>query len=268
MKISVPILEYHDLSNRADNKKDFYSPYILIISKFYEHMKWLYENEYKTITIDDLIDDNIPEKSVVLTFDDGHISNYKLAFPILQEFSFKATFFIYPTVIGKEGFLSIPQIEEMAQKNMRFESHSLTHPYIVTLNNQDIKYEVYESKIQIQKILNCEVNHFSVPFGFYNKYLISCLKESGYKSLITENFGYCIYKDKSFSLLPRFTIKSDIDQSIFQNIIQGRRKFLIAEYIKACFLQSLKAVLGCKNYIYIKSLALGSKPQNIRHHSK
>ena len=199
MRTLVPILEYHDLSKQTDPKKDFHSPYILLESKFYDHIKWLYGNGYKIINIDDLLNGNIPEKSVVLTFDDGHISNYEMAFPILQGFGFTATFFIYPTVIGKEGFLSIPQIEEMAQKNMRFESHSLTHPYIVTLNNQDIKHEVYESKIQIQKILNCEVNHFSVPFGFYNKYLISCLKESGYKSLITENFGYYIYKDKSFS---------------------------------------------------------------------
>ncbi len=78
-------------------------------------------------------------------------------------------FLFIPTVIGSDGFLSIPQIEEMARSKMQLGSHSLTHPYFVTLGDQEIKREVCESKIQIQKILNNKVNHFCVPFGFYNK---------------------------------------------------------------------------------------------------
>lgn|GEM_PF-783266 len=257
----VPILEYHDLSQTIIPLKNFHSPYVLHIAKFQEHMKWLYQNDYSTLLIDDLFTDNMLEKSVVLTFDDGHISNYQLAFAVLKEFNFIATFFMVPMFIGKKDYLAKEQILEMHEHGMKFGSHSLTHPYILSLSREEMIREVRKSKAKIQSILNNEIKHFSVPYGFYNKYLIQCLKQAGYKTLVTENFGYYKYRDNPFHVLPRFTVKSHFDLKSFQNIVKGRRISLLSDYARELGTQYSKAVLGYRNYIRLKSLILNKKPQ-------
>jgi len=76
----VAILEYHDLSSDRLHSRDFHSPYVLPANIFRGHMEWLQENGYNALTIDRLFEPSVPEKSVVLTFDDGHISNYEFAY--------------------------------------------------------------------------------------------------------------------------------------------------------------------------------------------
>lgn len=260
-RIYVPILEYHDLSEQKHTEENFHSPYIMHVSKFYEQMGWLYKNGYSSITIDDLLKNNISEKSVILTFDDGHISNYDLAFPILKEFNFTATFFVLLNSINNKNFLSSSQLIEMQGNNMKIESHSLTHSYIITLSEKDIKKEVEGSKQKLQDIIKTEVKHFSVPYGFYNRLLIQCLREAGYKSLVTENFGYYSYQNKPFYLLPRFTIKSNIELNLFKNIAARKKRRLVSMYLKEFVLNSMKKILGYKKYILLKLLIIGEKPK-------
>jgi peptidoglycan/xylan/chitin deacetylase (PgdA/CDA1 family) len=260
VKTGIPIFEYHDLSEKADNIRTFHSPYILLTSKFYEQMSWLSKNGYQTLSIDDLIHNRISNKSVVLSFDDGHISNYTLAFPILKHFKFIATFFIVPKYFNKNNYLTREQILEMHQQGMRFESHSLTHPYIVSLSRKEIVQELTESKDIIQGLLNTAVNHFSIPYGFYNKDLVRHLEEAGYKSLVTEDFGYYKFDKSSFQIVPRFIVKSEIELGKFKNIAERRKSRLITEYSTAKCIQNLKAFLGYRMYIRLKSLILNTSP--------
>ena len=226
-------------------------------------MKWLSMNEYRTLTLDDLINHNVSEKSVVLTFDDGHISNYESAFPALKQFNFVANFFIVPKYIGEKHYIAKEQILEMAKQGMRFESHSLTHPYILSLGAKEIDREVYHSKEETQNLLNCEVNHFSVPYGFYNRYLIDCVERAGYKSMVTEDFGYYTLNERLFQILPRFIVKSNMFLGKFKEIAERRKARLITDYSKALCIQNLKKVLGYRKYIRLKSLILNTLPPAI-----
>lgn len=262
MKVEIPILEYHDLSESPEENKTFHSPYILLTKKFNEQMKWLYHNGYQTLTIDDLFFNRATEKSVVLTFDDGHISNYELAYTILKQFKFVATFFIVPKFIGQKNYLQEKQILEMHKNGMNFESHSLTHPYLISMGKNNIIKELAQSRKEIQNLLNSEVNHFSVPYGFYNKGVIDCAKEYGYKSITTEDFGYYKPNDDLFKVFPRFTIKSNICLNKFANIVEKRKRKLISDYFMANVIQGSKNLLGCRNYIRTKSFILGLRPLN------
>jgi peptidoglycan/xylan/chitin deacetylase (PgdA/CDA1 family) len=262
MTARVAILEYHDLGERLSRLRDFHSPYVFSLGEFKEHMEWLSRKQYATLLIDDLFSNNIPEKSVVLTFDDGHISNYTLAFPVLTKFKIAATFFIVPMFIGKDNYLSKDQIHEMTKYGMRFESHSLTHPYMPSLNRQEIVREVRDSKLRLENILGDEIRHFSVPYGFYTKYLIQCVKENGYLSLVTENFGYYKHKDGSFQVLPRFAVKSHFNLKNLQNVLESRTIALLPNYAKEFGVRCFKAILGYGNYLRLKSLIIGKTSQS------
>lgn len=263
MKNEVPIFEYHDLSEKPHKARDFHSPYILLKKKFYQQMEWLSKNEYYTLTIDDLLRNDIPEKAVVLTFDDGHISNYKLAFPILKEFNFVATFFIVHNFVGQKNYIAKEHILEMHKEGMKFESHSSTHSYILSLSKEKIIQELRESKEKIESILKSQINYFSVPYGFYNKYLILSLKYFGYKGLVTEDFGYYKLKNSSFQIIPRFTVKSNMTLNKVKNIAEKRKIRLVTDYSVDICLRNLKKLFGYRIYIHLKSLVLKTAAPHI-----
>ena len=81
-------------------------------------------------------------KSLVITFDDGHISSYSVAFPILCNYKFKATFFIITERIGEKEYLSWRQIREMNKYRMEIGSHTVTHPILTELSTEKIKFEL------------------------------------------------------------------------------------------------------------------------------
>ena len=254
MGSSIPILEYHDLGRESGEEQSFHSPYVLDPQKFHDQLKWLQENGFQSISIDDLFGDAITDKSVVLTFDDGHISNYEYALPLLREFHFQATFFLVVQFIGREGYLTIEHIQKMQEAGMHFESHSLTHPYLLELNKEAMEFEISESKVRIEKIVKKKVNHFCIPYGFYNKELFQCVISAGYKSVVTEKMGYYCPNQRPFKVLPRFTMKAKMTQSDFVHIMCQRRTRMVSRYLVESALHLAKKIFGFKGYMRLKSL--------------
>ena len=89
--IVVSIIMYHSLLN----DETLHNAYTITPSLFEEDLKFLTENNYKTITVKDLInyvysDYELPEKCIMLTFDDGYYNNYTYAYPLLKKYNCKA----------------------------------------------------------------------------------------------------------------------------------------------------------------------------------
>lgn len=254
MTTELPILEYHDLSEKLEKGSSFHAPYVLEQSKFYAQMQWLRQHDYNSLTLDQLCHDVLPPKSIVLTFDDGHISNYLLAYPILKEFDFSAVFFIITSLVGKPNYLTVEQILHMQDNGMQFGSHSVTHPYLLALDRQEMFEEIQQSKLQIEALLNRAAPYFSIPYGFYNQDLLAVGRSVGYQAVFTEDFGYYQPQQGSFKVLPRFTIKADCTQQQFMDIVANRKIALLPRYCKEKIIQSAKALLGFRQYIRFKSL--------------
>ena len=133
---TVPVLTYHRFS------KEKSSGMMISETMFKEQMSFLKNNGYSVITVDRLLDfldfkGQVPEKSVVLTFDDGWRSFYDIAYPILQKHRFPATLFIYPDFIGARSALSWAQLKELAENNMEIQCQSLTHRDLTTLKEKE-----------------------------------------------------------------------------------------------------------------------------------
>lgn len=102
----VPVLMYHDLAvQKSENS--------LVISaeQFENQIKALSEEGYTGISITQLIDyvekgAELPDKPVLITFDDGYTSNYELAYPILKKYNMKATIFVIGVSVGKDKYKS------------------------------------------------------------------------------------------------------------------------------------------------------------------
>ncbi|MCD6117400.1 polysaccharide deacetylase family protein [bacterium] len=162
---------------------------------------------YKTVSLDDVFTDSVsmPEKPVVLTFDDGYESILDYAAPVLEEFNFTGTIFIITGFVGKENkwdvnlgglrfkHLSWAQIDSLKKAGFEIGSHTIHHSDLTRINRKEIENEVFESKQELERKTGDKVKFISFPFGRYNTEVIDLCVKAGYK-------GGCTYwihkKDK------------------------------------------------------------------------
>jgi peptidoglycan/xylan/chitin deacetylase (PgdA/CDA1 family) len=193
---TVPVLTYHRFS------KDKSSGMIVSEARFEAQMNFLKNNGYNVITVNQFLDfldfkARIPEKSVVLTFDDGWRSFYDIAYPIVKKHRFPATLFIYPDFIGAKSALSWKQLKELAENNTAIHCQSLTHRDLTTLKKKEsfeeyfksLNREILESKQVIEKRLKTQCTCFAYPYGASNKLVIALVKKHGYRGAFTVRRG-------------------------------------------------------------------------------
>lgn len=123
-----------------------------------------------------------PDKSIVITFDDGYQSVYEKAFPVFQKFKMSATVFLtvgnpgtasarrLPSLQGRP-MLSWMEISEMSRHGITFGAHTLTHPDLTSLPFCQAEAEILQSKEIIEDRLNSPVTCFAYPFGRWNRSL-------------------------------------------------------------------------------------------------
>lgn len=235
-ELKIPILMYHSISADEENAHYYYrintSP-----KTFEEHMKFLNKNKYSVISLQDILNYYScvqgMNKYVVITFDDGYDDFYKEAFPILQEHSFSATVFLPTDFIGNKKrrlkgkeHLEWSQVSELSDIGISFGSHTVTHPELSGLRNEDIEYELMQSKKTIEDKLGKSIDTFSYPYKFpdTNKAFITLLREmlgkNGYNFGVSTRIGTTSKKDDIY-FMKRIPINSRDDISLFQAKLEG-----------------------------------------------
>lgn len=190
---TVPIISYHKFSkNKAD---------VLTVteSAFAEQMKFLKENGYRVITLDEFFDfldfkRPIPKKSVVITIDDNWSSVYEIAFPILKRYGYPATLFVYTDLIlpGRKT-LSWDLLVQMSKNGIDIQGHTKSHRNLNKREGQEsfreyfeaVKKELTESAEIIRKRLHKDVKYLAYPYGETNPIIIALLMKLGYRGAFT-----------------------------------------------------------------------------------
>lgn len=222
--VKTLILNYHGLQDEEKN----YHPdpvYSIDVEQFEWHLQIIKENNISVVSLDDFVKNknNISEYSIIITFDDGHQSDYDLAFPLLKKYGLTATFYVSMMNIQNEKRWK--EYKEMAVAGMTIGSHSVSHIPLDLKDKNLIYSELADSKQILEENLNQEIKHFSFPFGRFNKLSLELAKEIGYQSSASTEFGFC---DKNTDLfqLKRLTIRSDTNINTFKKII-NQNKFEI-----------------------------------------
>ena len=154
--------------------------------QFRQQMKYIKDNNYTTITLQQLYEfilENkpVPQKSVVITFDDGYVDNYQYAYPILKEFNLNATVFVITKTIDKrKNYLTSNQLKELQSNGIDIQSHTLDHEELTTLSYEKQLNTLKESKKNLENILGKKVNYIAYPYAKYNDNTIKAAKDAGY----------------------------------------------------------------------------------------
>ncbi len=182
--LKVPILMYHYISIPPEDADVYRTDLSVAPKDFRAQMQYLADNGFTTIDLYDLslaitAKIELPEKPVIITMDDGYLDNYTEAFPILQEFGQKATFFIVTEFVdfGREGYMTWPMIEEMAAAGMRMEPHSRTHPDLRERDPDFLVWEILGPQETLAAHIGYPPRFFAYPGGSYDEDTIAMLRE-------------------------------------------------------------------------------------------
>jgi len=189
----VPILMYHYISVPPDDSDIYRQDLSVTPDAFRQQMQWLKDNDYTVITLYDLIYalnigwPSLPDKPIVLTFDDGYADNYENAFPILKEFGFVGTFFILTDVTDREqpGYMTWAMLDEMHQAGMDIEVHGREH---VEMDGRDEPWLVYHLRGSSETIaanLGYQPRFLAYPAGQYDDLTIQIAQSEGYWGAVT-----------------------------------------------------------------------------------
>lgn len=192
----IPVLCYHNIATQ--NEKENYpeeSDWTITTDNFKEHLDYLKNNNYKTLTMDEFYNWkignlNLPYKSVLITFDDGFLSNYEYAFKLLKEYNMNATVFVVGSFIDNsttnewngniKTYMTKDILENLKNEypNIEIYSHSYNLHYQGAINqNKDVLMQDIENFNNFYP--NTDI--LCYPFGQYNDNIEDCLKESNYK---------------------------------------------------------------------------------------
>ncbi len=194
--VKVPILMYHYISVPPEDADIYRTDLSVTPDDFRTQMAHLAANGFTTIDFYDLSlaitgKITLPAKPVIITMDDGYRDNYENAFPILQEFGQKATFFIVSEFIdfGYENYLTWDMVQEMAAAGMRFESHSRTHADLRSQPRDFLIWQILGSQETIAHHIGYTPRYFSYPAGWYDEETIAILQDLDFWGAVTTSGG-------------------------------------------------------------------------------
>lgn len=205
---TIPVLGYHAFSREKEQDM-----FILPIDAFEKQLYFLKSHHYKTLTLKEFEmykkKKKFPRKSVLITMDDGYQSNYDLAFPLLKKYNMNAVvFYIGSNQDGSnKQYMSKETIEQIKKHypNIEVASHSfdLHHEGDIQKGTSYLEEDFHKMKDIIK------TKYYAYPYGFYNKDMITTLKEEHYHLAFTfgpgKNHRKASVDDNNY-LIPRLNI--------------------------------------------------------------
>lgn len=223
---NIPILMYHEVGYTPTDERDLTN--YVHRSQLEAQMFLLQDLGVKTITMHELYDNwingtELPEKCVVLTFDDGYASHFTIVNSILKRLNLKATFYIIEDRLFK-GIENrdVEGLKKLYESGQEIGVHTVSHPDFHKLSEEEILAEIKDCKEFLEKTLDTEIKTFSYPFGNYNDESIKILKDLGFENAVVTQPGIAkpdLENSDSIFLMKRYNMSYTTSIEEFKNIV-------------------------------------------------
>ena len=239
----LPVLMYHSISDAGSLDFPGYYSVTTAPGVFERQMKLLHEEGYSVVGLNEGL--NLLQqrgvktnKLVALTFDDGFRDFFTSALPVLQKYGFSATIYLPTSFIGDKPLqwqgrdcMTWDEVRLCRKAKMEFGSHTMSHPKLVELGEEQIRRELEGSRIRLEKELGEPVNAFAYPYAFpsagtaFVEKFKRLLKSTGYTTNVTTLLGRVHAGDSPFSLR-RIPVNSQDDDEFFMAKVRGAYDWL------------------------------------------
>ncbi|MCA9837965.1 MAG: polysaccharide deacetylase family protein [Trueperaceae bacterium] len=227
-----PILMYHSV---AENASEMFQPWCIRPEQFEDHLVFLQQAGYQSLTLSQYLQElnkgkPLPEKSIVLTFDDGFLDFYTTALPLLQRYGFTATLYIATAYVGQsskwlefEGESQRPlvnwaQIREIHEAGIEIGAHTHTHPELDLLSNHQVLAELKTSKHLLEDALGVETKSLAYPHGYFSQRIRALAIEAGYDNACAVKHAMSKAQDDRFAL-SRVDIRHHVTNEILSSYL-------------------------------------------------
>ncbi len=257
MKNDIPVFMFHALSlNNSVEYADYH--YAIDNDIFGKLVDIIYNQRSRICSIASLIDKNVDnDKAVSFTFDDGHITNYSMAYPILDKYSASADFFINTAFVGNNGYMNWQQIEEMSRHGMSIQSHGHHHYYFDEISEHEIRNELSISKKTIEDKIGAEVKVFAPPGGRITQKVRSIAFELGYTAISSSRPGVWRYNTNQWDI-PRLPVLKNTSLDTLEHWAKAENAYIYKILTKYYITLIVKKSLGNRLYDKLRSKVLES----------
>ncbi|MDO4589513.1 MAG: polysaccharide deacetylase family protein [Fusobacterium sp.] len=241
-KYEIPVIMYHRVVT-DESEAGVHGTYITA-KKFDEHMRFLKENGYETITFKEMAKlnwrnrFNKNRKLIMLTFDDGYEDNYKIAFPILKKYNFSCIIYLVSHLDYNKWDVEVPEnpekkftlmtmdmIKEMQDYGIEFGGHTMNHPRLAHIPLERAREEILTSKAVLEEKLQEKLTSFAYPYGDLNEDVKSIVREAGYSFAVATDSGDLSFAEDLFQIR-RIGIFPTNNMLNFRRKVKGNYNFI------------------------------------------
>ena len=215
-------------------------------------MEHLAQNGYRTSLLREFLDGESSTKSVVLTFDDGHESNFRVVFPILKQFGLRAEFFITVANVGLPGFMTWEELKLLQEAGMSVQSHGLHHQPLTELDLDVLRDELRVSKKLLEQHLGSAVNYFAIPGGFVDERVYAEILNAGYHAICNSEPGLA----SNGEVLARVPVMHSTSLAAFSDLADRKLTSLRRMSAQRRLAKAAKSLLGLRRYEALKHIKL------------
>ena len=236
------ILMYHMISYPIKGAK--FNSLRVSPEMFEKQLRYLTDNGWQFFTMSELVSkkNQLPEKSIALTFDDGYQDNFTNALPLLKKYKAKATIYLVVDRHNREWsskrkkknnsgeLMAEPkllddQVKELLESGLvEIGSHTVTHDNLPMIAEEQKYDEIVGAKKKIENLFGIKCNSFCYPFGLFDQTDLLLVESAGYTNATTVETGISDLKETSPYLLKRITVSGKDNFYAFQlKLKNGRR---------------------------------------------
>lgn len=188
----VPILMYHVISSPPASAP--YPELYVPRTSFAVEVGWLARHGYHAVTLQEVFDSwrgarTLPAKPIILSFDDGYLSDVTNALPVLRARHWPGVLNLEVANLKPVWGIRPPGVRKLIRAGWEIDAHTLTHPDLTTLGAAQLRDEVAGSRAAIRNAFHVPVNFFCYPAGRYNDTVIAAVQAAGYLGATTTNYG-------------------------------------------------------------------------------
>jgi peptidoglycan/xylan/chitin deacetylase (PgdA/CDA1 family) len=227
----VPILMYHSI---ATSPSDATRELSVAPEAFAEQMALLGDLGLTPVNTADLAarwrsGKPLPERPVLITFDDGYEGVHRHALPVLAKHGFAATLFVstgwlrgpHDTGGGLDAMLDWNQVRELAGADVEIGGHSHTHPQLDQIPDDTLRSELILCKEIISDELGTVPASFAYPYGYSSRRVRDAVRETGYAQALAVNNGLARRRQGPYALT-RLTVRRSTGIEEFRRLVEGR----------------------------------------------
>lgn len=210
---------YHYLSDPPRRADRYRRDLSVSPALFEQHLAYLRDLGYQSITLDRLLrylalGEPLPERPIIITFDDGYADNYQNAFPLLQKYGFGGTFFVVTELAERastgmaepdgtvyaDDYMTWAQMQEMLAGGMDIQCHARVHEDLTDMDDDRLIWQVLGCSEMIEANLGQRPRFVAYPSGIYDQHVAEVFASDNYWGGITTRQGSIQRSDDIFEL--------------------------------------------------------------------